>query len=51
MPSPYWSRTTPLHSNFSGLNDEVVLPAEYFDYRLNNMAAQLSPDGCEIRAA
>jgi len=29
--------------DFSGFNDEVVFPAEYFDYRLNNLAAQLSP--------
>src|ERR1017187_7733729 len=34
---------TPLNSNFSGFNDEVVFPAEFFDYRLNNLAAQLSP--------
>jgi uncharacterized protein (TIGR03437 family) len=34
---------TALNSNFSGFNDEVVFPAEYFDYRLNNLAAQLSP--------
>jgi uncharacterized protein (TIGR03437 family) len=34
---------TPLNSNFSGFNDEVVFPAEYFDYRLENLAAQLSP--------
>ena len=37
------TRTTPLHAGFSGFNDEVVFPAEYFDYRLNNVAAQLSP--------
>ena len=37
------TRTTPLNANFSGFNDEVVFPAEYFDYRLNNLAAQLSP--------
>jgi len=37
------TRTTPLHSNFSGFNDEVVFPAEFFDYRLENLAAQLSP--------
>jgi len=37
------TRTTPLNPNFSGFNDEVVFPAEYFDYRLNNLAAQLSP--------
>lgn len=37
------SHTSPLHANFSGFNDEVVFPAEYFDYRFNNMAAQLSP--------
>jgi hypothetical protein len=37
------TQTTPLHANCSGFNDEVVFPAEYFDYRLNNLAAQLSP--------
>ncbi|HUI55156.1 MAG TPA: hypothetical protein VLY04_09300 [Bryobacteraceae bacterium] len=37
------THTTPLNSNFSGFNDEVVFPAEYYDYRLNNLAAQLSP--------
>jgi hypothetical protein len=37
------SRTTPLNANFSGFNDEVVFPAEYFDYRANNVASQLSP--------
>jgi uncharacterized protein (TIGR03437 family) len=37
------TRTTPLNANFSGFNDEVVFPAEFFDYRLNNLAAQLSP--------
>ena len=38
------TQTTPLNANFSGFNDEVVFPEEYFDYRLNNLAAQLSPD-------
>jgi uncharacterized protein (TIGR03437 family) len=37
------THTTPLNANFSGFNDEVVFPAEYYDYRLNNLAAQLSP--------
>jgi uncharacterized protein (TIGR03437 family) len=37
------AHTTPLNSHFSGFNDEVVFPAEYFDYRFNNIAAQLSP--------
>jgi len=37
------TRNTPLHAGFSGFNDEVVFPSEYFDYRLNNVAAQLSP--------
>lgn len=37
------THTTPLNANFSGFNDEVVFPAEYFDYRLENLAAQLSP--------
>lgn len=36
------TQTTPLNPGFSGFNDEVVFPAEYFDYRLNNLAAQLS---------
>jgi len=37
------AQTTPLNANFSGFNDEVVFPAEYFDYRLNVIAAQLTP--------
>jgi uncharacterized protein (TIGR03437 family) len=37
------TRATPLNANFSGFNDEVVFPAEFYDYRLNNIAAQLSP--------
>ncbi|MGA3017041.1 MAG: hypothetical protein ABSF62_07975 [Bryobacteraceae bacterium] len=37
------THTTPLNTNFSGFNDEVVFPAEFFDYRLNNLAAQLTP--------
>jgi uncharacterized protein (TIGR03437 family) len=37
------THTTPLNANFSGFNDEVVFPAEFFDYRLENVAAQLSP--------
>ena len=37
------THTTPLNANFSGFNDEVVFPAEFFDYRLNNVAALLSP--------
>jgi uncharacterized protein (TIGR03437 family) len=37
------THTTPLNANFSGFNDEVVFPTEFFDYRLNNLAAQLSP--------
>jgi uncharacterized protein (TIGR03437 family) len=39
----YTTGATPLNSNFSGFNDEVVFPAEYYDYRLDNLAAQLSP--------
>ena len=35
--------TTPLNANFSGFNDEVTFPVEYYDYRFNNLAAQLSP--------
>jgi uncharacterized protein (TIGR03437 family) len=37
------AQTTTLNPNFSGFNDEVVFPAEYFDYRLEDLAAQLSP--------
>jgi uncharacterized protein (TIGR03437 family) len=37
------TQSTPLNANFSGFNDEVVFPAEFYDYRLNNIAAQLSP--------
>jgi uncharacterized protein (TIGR03437 family) len=37
------THTTPLNANFSGFNDEVVFPAEFYDYRLENIAAQLSP--------
>lgn len=37
------TRATPLNASFSGFNDEVVFPAEFYDYRLNNVAAQLSP--------
>ncbi|MGA3025710.1 MAG: hypothetical protein ABSF98_13160 [Bryobacteraceae bacterium] len=45
------TRTAPLNSNFSGFNDEVVFPAEFFDYRLNVLAAQLSPNvvGLNVR--
>jgi len=37
------SHTTPLNPNFSGFNDEVVYATEYYDYRFNNLATQLSP--------
>ena len=37
------THATPLNPNFSGFNDEIVFPAEFWDYRLNNLAAQLSP--------
>ncbi len=37
------THSTSLNPNFSGFNDEVVFPAEYFDYRLNNLTSQLSP--------
>ena len=37
------TRATPLDAGFSGFNDEVVFPAEFYDYRLNTIAAQLSP--------
>jgi uncharacterized protein (TIGR03437 family) len=36
-------QTTPLHANFSGFNDEVPFPPEFYDYRLNDLATQLSP--------
>lgn len=35
--------TTPLHPHFSGLNDEVSEPIEYFDYRFNTLALKLNP--------
>jgi uncharacterized protein (TIGR03437 family) len=37
------TKTTALNANFSGFNDEVVFPNEAYDYRFNNLAAQLSP--------
>jgi uncharacterized protein (TIGR03437 family) len=37
------THSTTLNANFSGFNDEVVFPAEYFDYRLENLAATLTP--------
>jgi hypothetical protein len=37
------AQTTPLNANFSGFNDELVFPAEFFDYRLNVIAAELAP--------
>jgi uncharacterized protein (TIGR03437 family) len=37
------THTTPLNANFSGFNNEVDFPAEPFDYRFNNLAAQLTP--------
>jgi uncharacterized protein (TIGR03437 family) len=37
------TQTTPVNPNFSGFNDEVPFPAEFYDYRLNNIATQLSP--------
>ncbi len=37
------AQSTSLNSNFSGFNDEVVFPAEYFDYRLEALAGQLTP--------
>ncbi|HXP86162.1 MAG TPA: hypothetical protein VN841_15665 [Bryobacteraceae bacterium] len=37
------TQATALNPNFSGFNDEVTFPPEYFDYRLNNLAAQLTP--------
>src|SRR5580692_3898448 len=30
--------TTPIHPNFSGVNDEAASPVEYFDYRFNALA-------------
>ena len=37
------AHTTRLNANFRGFNDEVAFPAKSFDYRLDNLAAQLSP--------
>lgn len=37
------AQTTTLNANFGGFNDEVVYADEYYDYRFNNIAAQLSP--------
>lgn len=37
------SQTTPLNPNFSGFNDEVPFPPEFYDYRQNVIAAGLSP--------
>lgn len=37
------SQSTPLNPYFSGFNDEVVFPPEFWDYRLNVVAAQLQP--------
>lgn len=36
------TRTTPLNSHFSGFNDEVVFPPEYFDFRLANAAGGMA---------
>ena len=30
--------TTPIHANFSGYNDEVSEPIEYYDYHFNALA-------------
>ncbi len=30
--------TTPIHSNFSGINDDPEFPVEYWDYRFNSLA-------------
>lgn len=35
--------TLPLHAGFSGYNDEVAIPVEYYDYRFNTLARNLSP--------
>ena len=37
------THTTALNPGFSGFNDEVTFPVEYYDTRFNAMAAQLSP--------
>src|SRR5208283_3627537 len=37
------TQTTTLNANFGGFNDEVVYAVEYYDYRFNGVAAQLSP--------
>jgi uncharacterized protein (TIGR03437 family) len=33
--------TTPIHPRFSGVNDEVGFPVEYWDYRFNTLAAKV----------
>lgn len=33
--------TIPIHPNFSGINDDVGFAAEYWDYRLNTLAAKV----------
>jgi hypothetical protein len=35
------SLTTPVHPGFSGVNDEVGFPTEYWDYRFNALAAKI----------
>jgi hypothetical protein len=37
------THATSLNPGFSGFNDEVTFPVEYYDTRFNGMAAQLSP--------
>jgi len=36
------SVTTPVAPNFSGINDGFRFPIEYWDYRLNTLAATLN---------
>jgi hypothetical protein len=33
--------TVPVHPGFSGVNDEIGFPIEYWDYRFNTLAAQI----------
>ena len=33
--------TTPVHSGFSGVSDDLGFPVEYWDYRFNTLAAQV----------
>src|SRR5579872_1725249 len=36
------TKTTPLHAGFGGVNDEVGVPVQFYDYRFNALAAKLN---------